>query len=336
MTEDSSPAPSTFSLPDTGDAVPWLNLAGYPDRSQEFTFSLLSDRTGLSRTGVFEHAVALTNLFRPDFTVQVGDTIEGYVEDLETIRAQWEEFDQITDALDGPLFRVPGNHDVSNLTMREEWLRRFGALHYSFTYRDCLFVVLDTQDPPQDLSELGGGGVDIDELYRSMIDGLSKDPQAALDAADPEAFDGRQPANLSDAQVAAATQAISEHPDARWTFVFMHMPIWQDRDNPAYVALRGALGDRDFTMFAGHIHNYHRDVIDGRDHIRLGPSGGVWVYPGEEGNFDHITLVTMTDGGPRIANVLLDGVMPAEGGARQAKGIFDGPLRFDVEGGLRG
>lgn len=323
MSEQAADSSSDFTLPDTGASTSWTQLERFPQRPETFTFSLLSDRTGLSRVGVFERAVEVTNLFRPDFSLQIGDSIEGYTEDLTEIQAQWAEFDQITAKLDGPLFRVPGNHDVSNLVMRDEWLRRFGALYYAFTYRGCLFLVLDTQDPPQSHE-----GLDIDSLYRKMIAGFNSDPHASMAAE--ESTDGAMPANFSDSQRDFIRETLAQHQDVRWTFVFMHMPIWQDQTDANYRALRDALGDRDFSMFAGHCHNYRQEVIDGYDHIRLGPSGGVWVNPGDEGNFDHITLVTMEDR-PRIANVMLDGVLPAEGGTYSPKGIFDEPLHFDIE-----
>jgi hypothetical protein len=74
------------------------------------------------------------------------------------------------------------------------------------------------------------------------------------------------------------------------------------------------LGNRPYTMFAGHIHNYRREVIGGRDHIRLGPTGGAWVRTGDRGNFDHVSVVRMGRGEPSIANVVLDGVLSIDGG----------------------
>ena len=319
-----------FRVPTIEGAQPWLNLQNLPKRPEEFTFSLLSDRTGLARAGVFEQAVELTNLFRPDFTVHIGDAVEGYTDDPATISQQWEEFDGITDRLDGPLFRVSGNHDVSNPTMRDEWLRRFGALHYAFVYQECLFVVLDTQDPPQALEDFRFENVDIEKTHRTLLERFAADPQAAVAAQNTDTLEGPQPANFTEAQLAWIDEVMSQHTEVKWTFVFMHMPIWQDRTDQNYLRLREALGDRNFTMFSGHCHNYRREVIDGRDHIRLGPSGGIWCYEGDEGNFDHITLVTMTPNGPRIANVVLDGVIGVEGGEYRPRGRFDEPFEFDM------
>ncbi|HEY5845243.1 MAG TPA: hypothetical protein VIT42_00485, partial [Microlunatus sp.] len=52
---------------------------------------------------------------------------------------------------------------------------------------------------------------------------------------------------------------------------------------------------------------------DGRSHIRLGPTGGLWVLGGPEGNFDHVTQVTLTHDGPVLANILLEGVRDIDG-----------------------
>lgn len=275
-----------FTLPPADLATPWRGLNKLPRRPDEFTFVLLSDRTGGARPGVFERAVDVTNLLRPDFALQVGDMIEGYTTDAAEIARQWAEFDAITDAFDVPFFVTPGNHDVSNAVMREHWLARHGVLHYHFRYRDVLFVVLDTQDPPQDPEDI-----------------------ATVD------WFGTMPAHISDAQVAWAEDVIHANADVRWTVLVMHIPAWQGDGHPALNRIRGALGDRPYTMFAGHTHNYRRTVIDGRDHIRLGATGGVWVHDGDEGNFDHVTAVTVTAGGLRIANIVLDGVLGGDGGA---------------------
>ena len=316
-----------YRLPATGDATPWIKLDLAPDTTQQFTFAVLSDRTALPRPGVFERAVQVTNLLRPDFVMQVGDQIEGYTEDPAELEAMWKEFDAITDELAMPYFRVPGNHDVSNELMRDEWLRRHGVLHYAFRYRDVLFVVLDTQDPPQHADQFNSKpearerfaqfvGLQHDEMLRRMTEDLELTQQYVEAATD---WEGRMPANLGDAQVKWARETIAANTDVRWTFLLMHMPAWQvdaaGNPDPQFARIVEVFADRPYTALCGHVHNYQRRLIDGRDHIRLGPTGGLWVKSGDEGNFDHVMLVTMTAGGPVIANVVLDGVLGAEGGA---------------------
>ncbi|MER7276215.1 hypothetical protein ABT369_17335 [Dactylosporangium sp. NPDC000244] len=92
----------------------------------------------------------------------------------------------------------------------------------------------------------------------------------------------------------------------------MHMPLWQG-NHPAWARIRAALGDRPYHAFAGHVHNYKHQHIDGNSHVRLGPTGGLWVLGGPDGNFDHVTQVTVTDNGPIVANILLDGVRDIDG-----------------------
>lgn len=308
---------SDVQLPVAGSSRPWSGTDRLTARADGFTFGLLSDRTGLARPGVFEHAVDVLNRLRPDFVIQIGDLIEGYTTDADELRAQWEEADGILDRLDAPLFRVVGNHDVSNDVMRREWLHRHGLLHYHFRVDDVLFLVVDTSDPPQDLTEFGGSGEH--ELTAERLAELH-----AMRDSDPEAlrrqfeamadWDATMPAAVSEEQIEYFEAVLAEHADVRWTMVCMHIPAWQGEGNHAIDRLRAALGQRPYTMFAGHVHNYRHQVIDGRDHIRLGPCGGAWVRTGDTGNFDHVSLVRMQGGEPTIANVMLDGVLGVEGG----------------------
>jgi hypothetical protein len=323
-----------FELPSLGEAVPWSGLAELPARPEEFSFVLLSDRTGMARPGVFERAVAITNLLRPDFAIQIGDTIEGYTRDPGELDRQWKEFDELIDPLEVPLFRIPGNHDVSNDLMRQRWLDRHGALHYHFRYRDVLFLVIDTQDPPQPLIEMlrpgDGASYELpahvaeiladaddveDEGLMARLSQLLVDEPGSMSDIMKAVKDGAQPANISDAQLDDLLAAVAQHSDVRWTVLLMHMPLWQIAEHPAYTRLREALGSRPYTAFAGHTHNYRRSSVAGREHVRLGSTGGIRLTDSPDGNFDHLSWVTMTPTGPRVANVLTDGVLDADGTA---------------------
>ncbi|MCF2532855.1 metallophosphoesterase family protein [Yinghuangia soli] len=291
------------SPPATG---PWthLDIADDPGR---FTFALISDRTGLARPGVFERGIASLNLLRPAFAVQLGDLIEGYTDDEGKITAAWAEIDEILAPLEMPLFHVPGNHDVFSDLARKHWLDRYGRLHHHFRYKDVLFLVLDTQDPPVKQSL---------EAMKKLAGNVKNDPEALRRLVEESIdWEGDQAgARVSDEQTAWAEQVIRENADVRWTFVLMHQPVWQGEGHPVIHRIRAALGDRPYTMLAGHVHNYKTAVIDGRDHIRLGPTGGLWVKAeGDNGNFDHVTLITMEPDGPRIANVTLEGLRDHHG-----------------------
>lgn len=303
----------------------------------DFSFAVFSDRTGLARPGVFERAVSIANLMRPAFVVQVGDTIEGYTREPAKLDEMWREFDDIIAPLEVPFYRVPGNHDVGNLVMRDEWLRRNGPLHYHFRYRDVLFLVIDTQDPPQPLSEMLrpiGPVLELPPHVEQLLDRADETPEQQLIGeimglmnSDPASFqlilgaikNGTQPARISEEQLSEAEAVIAEHDDVRWSFLFMHMPAWQGDGHPGLERIRRAFRDRRYTAFAGHCHNYHRTVIEGHDHVRLATTGGARILDTTDGDFDHITWVSMTAAGPRIANIVLDGVIGVDGGRSDAR-----------------
>jgi serine/threonine-protein phosphatase CPPED1 len=285
---------------------PWTKL-DIDDAKDRFSFVLLSDRTGGAQPGVFQRGLAVTDLLAPSFAIQVGDLIEGYLTDPTELNEQWTEIDSMLAQLHTPLFHVPGNHDVSNNLQREVWLARYGRLYYHFRYEDVLFVVIDTQDPP----------ANFDTELTDQLDGYAQ--QMRLD---PAAFrqtlehaidwNGRQSALVSEAQLSYIEQVFADNSDVRWTFLCMHMPLWQG-DHPAWERMSSALGNRHYTAFAGHVHNYRAEGDDHTQRVRLGSTGGTWVLSGPEGNFQHVTQVTMTARGPLIANIILEGVRDFEG-----------------------
>ncbi|WP_436773720.1 metallophosphoesterase family protein [Yinghuangia sp. YIM S09857] len=294
---------------DVGAPAPFSGPAAVPDPGR-FTFALVSDRTGDAQPGVFERGIAAVNALAPDFAIQLGDLVEGYTRDEAVLDAEWAEIDAMLAQLRVPLFHVPGNHDVANEAMRARWLRRYGALHYHFTFRDVLFLVLNTQDPEQPMPP------DDEARLRTRLDAAGGDAELTRQAYE-EAFDWNgvpAGAGVSDGQLDYAEQVLRANADVRWTFVLMHMPLWQGAGHPTYHRIRAALGTRPHTMFAGHVHNYRATEQDGNQYIRLGPTGGVWVFPdGTPGNVHHVTLVTMRADGPTVANLALDGVRTADG-----------------------
>ena len=125
-----------------------LNFQNNPDN---FQFAVVGDRTGGHRPGVLTAAVDLLNLIQPEFVVNVGDLIEGYVEDESVLKSQWAEADGKLKRVDMPLFFVPGNHDVNLDPSEKVWFERVGANRsYShFIYKDVLFLLMSTEDPPK-------------------------------------------------------------------------------------------------------------------------------------------------------------------------------------------
>jgi len=116
-------------------------------------------------------------------------------------------------------------------------------------------------------------------------------------------------AGLHQQQLDYARQTLRNNADVRWTFVFLHQPVWQYNNISEWEEIEKLLGSRPATVFAGHRHCYLKVVRNGRELYALGTTGGGSDLTGESrGMFDHLTWVTMTDSGPRIANLALDGI----------------------------
>ncbi|OPX24145.1 MAG: hypothetical protein B1H04_02680 [Planctomycetales bacterium 4484_123] len=124
---------------------------------ETFRFVVMSDRTGGHEPGAWARAVAEINRLRPDFVMCVGDLIEGYKKDPAIIRQQWREIDELTKRLHAPFFYCPGNHDIEYGPTRKMYTALHGTggkTYYSFDYRGCHFVVLDTTAIVNDLREV--------------------------------------------------------------------------------------------------------------------------------------------------------------------------------------
>ena len=114
---------------------------------------------------------------------------------------------------------------------------------------------------------------------------------------------------ISDRQIEYVRKVLAENPKVRWTFVFMHEPLWLNK-NRGWEPIEAMLAERPHTVFAGHMHAYAKYERHGNSYIRLGTTGGGSSLRGPSvGEFDQITWVTMTDKGPTIANLALDGIL---------------------------
>ena len=114
-------------------------------------------------------------------------------------------------------------------------------------------------------------------------------------------------------QHAYVKKALAENPNVRWTFVFLHKPLWtaKDLDKNGFGEIEKLLAGRKYTMFCGHVHRYQKFVRNGMNYYQLATTGGSSRLRGVQyGEFDHVAWVTMKNDGPLIANVLLDGILP--------------------------
>ena len=301
---------------------PWTseNFNNDPDN---FRFAIIGDRTGGANVqGTFGLAMEQLNLLQPGFVINVGDIIEGYTRDKAELNSQWDEAETMLARLGMPFFYVRGNHDVSYPEAREVWEERYGPNYYHFVYHDVLFMVLDSEDAPR-LDPPPGMEEQI-KLYNQL---QTEDPQKAKEMLaefmkDESIVAGlSKPVEFPEKQLDWIMKTLKENDNVRWTFLFMHEPSWENPSD-SFKAIQAILKDRPFTWFAGHLHYYDYDNIDGREYITMGPAGASWHHDGP-GNVDHITWITMTDDGPQIGNIALKGIFDRRGLDPSLFGAYD-------------
>ncbi len=247
---------------------PWNNIE-WNDSPQRFQFAIVTDRTGGHRPGVFMDGIRKLNLLQPEFVMSVGDLIEGYTEDEAQLDAEWAEFNGFIDQLEMPFFYVPGNHDITNEVMEKKWEEIFGVTYYHFVYKDVLFLCLNSED-----NRRGSNRGTIDNEQYEYI-----------------------------------KKVLDENRDVKWTLVFLHQPLWVLEDTKRWNDVEKLLQDRDHNVFAGHHHRYYKAVRNNGKYIALATTGGGSRLRGTAfGEFDHVVWVTMTDEGPLLANLLLEGI----------------------------
>ena len=61
---------------------------------------------------------------------------------------------------------------------------------------------------------------------------------------------------VPDYQVEYMKKTLAKHADVRWTFVFMHHPLWLYEDPAGFAKVQGLLEGRQHTVVAGHFHRY--------------------------------------------------------------------------------
>ncbi|HXG12727.1 MAG TPA: metallophosphoesterase [Gemmataceae bacterium] len=252
---------------------PWNHLRLNNDPG-DFQFAFVSDRTGGHRAQVFSRAVEQLNLLQPEFVVSVGDLIEGGKREPDKLQAEWKEFRGFIERLQMPFFYVPGNHDLSNAVQDQLWQEMFGRRYYHFVYRNVLFCLMNSEDPPG-----VGEGHFSDEQINYFKRVLEENNQVRW------------------------TIVVMHKPV--WAVANVEKTNWLEMEK--------ALADRPYTVFAGHRHVYKKYVRNGRRYYQLATTGGSSKMRGVRyGEFDHVVWVTMKKDGPILANILVEGIFPED------------------------
>lgn len=116
---------------------------------------------------------------------------------------------------------------------------------------------------------------------------------------------------IEDEQLAYIKKVLEDHQEVRWTMLFMHHPLWDYSHNTNFEQVEAMLANRKYTVIVGHQHTYRYFSRKDRNYYILATTGGGSSLRGPSyGQFDHVTWVTMTDNGPVLANLMLDGILP--------------------------
>ena len=248
---------------------PWTHLRLNND-PQDFQFVIVSDRTGGHREKVFSKAVEQINLLQPEFVLSVGDLIEGYTSDKNRVHDEWKEFQNFTSRLQMPFFYVVGNHDITNNMMEKIWEEKFGRRYYHFVYKDVLFLLLNSEDPPGS-SNISAPQI---EFAKKVLEENKKVRWTIVALHKPIWRDGDIEKN-------------------GWSEI---EKLLLGRN---YTVFAGHVHRYQHTIRQG-MHYYQLATTGGGSRLR-----GV-----KYGEFDHLVWVTMKKTGPVMANIMLDGIYP--------------------------
>lgn len=296
---------TTFRHDIPGEVVPWTN-EDFDAADGKFTFAVFSDLTGGERNGIFEVAVAQLAMLRPELIINVGDLIEGGSDNPAEIETQWDSFDRRADSASAPVFYVGGNHDLGDEVLQDVWEGRQGRRYYHFVYKEVLFLVLDTEDNSPERMKY------IAEARDRALEKVKKEGMQAFLQTEYFGLPEQAGGNISAQQSQYFQDVLAANPDVRWTFLFMHKAPWTREQEQHFSAIERAMSDRPYTVFNGHAHAYKHQERHGRDYIRLATTGGV-QFQGRGRSVDHVTLVTVSESGADIVNLLLNGILDKTG-----------------------
>ncbi len=212
-------------------------VGGAAEPANDFRFSIVGDRCGGHVPGVYERVWREIGLLGPDFAINVGDSIEGYLGDGPNMpaaaKAQWAEFRHLLEPYrDIPFHLVPGNHDIWADAAEPIWREcAERAPYYAFRHQGALFVELDNSRVTE----------------------------------------------LPEAQYEFLRRTLQEHVGAQPKFVFFHKPFWLayanagDKSHPFHRLCReyGVT-----NVVSGHGHQLLHLPFDGVDYLEVGTSGG--------------------------------------------------------------
>jgi predicted phosphodiesterase len=139
--------------PDALEPDPARPVIAARDEDDSFRFLVVADTHamvkapggGVRENQEFAPRLGFINSIDADFSIIVGDVIDGHAPP-DQLERMWDGFDHIARKFRKRFFKVPGNHDIWDVDSERIWRERFGPTFYSFSHKDCHFVVLNSED----------------------------------------------------------------------------------------------------------------------------------------------------------------------------------------------
>lgn len=219
-------------------------LAAAQQQPDEVRFVILGD-TQFANMGLFERMTHEINMLKPDYVTQVGDMIQGYTYNRETLREEWKIYEAQIEPLTMPFYPVPGNHDVVTAESEEIYAEYWGEdkLYYSYSVGPVHNIVLNTYYGEEDTR--------VAEWQRTW---MAED-------------------------LAAYGEKAGDDLENRSIFVYTHAPLWRYRpDEPGkqdWNEVHEILKQYPVKLVVGgHTHEYVWEEVDGINYLVINSSGG--------------------------------------------------------------
>ena len=280
-----TPGAVAFAAIVAANAMKSLNgpLAPAP-QSGDFVFVVAGDNRPTAKGAPLPHVLPTIfseiRLIHPDLVLWTGDTVYGYRDSHDELKAEYDTFVALAKRADVPIFNAPGNHEIheakpcDTADAEQQFVGRFGALYGSFDYRGVHFIALDTEQCGHTTSN-----PDVQVVDGPQLDWLKGDLEA--------------------------------HRDARAIIVCMHTeitPAPNDEDAANHLPLGNAAELRDLlkqypvkAVFQGHEHLFYRTPDD--HYYVAGGAGAPKYAPPENGGFSHYLVVAMKGNEPAVTIV---------------------------------
>lgn len=128
----------------------------YPNAPRNFAGGLQQQKNSLA---LYEKLIEQLNAFEPAFVIHGGDIVCGgnsFEMSSEAYEAALDSAEQLGKRINAPCYYIPGNHDLHPETgSKDSYLARFGINgmgSLSFVHENIRFILLDSQEVPEDLT----------------------------------------------------------------------------------------------------------------------------------------------------------------------------------------